>query len=158
MLPSKYTHFLTPETSEYYLIWQRVSDTFCGAHGGKLKILREAYLGICRWALRAITGIFLRDGQRELWERHLQEETYSNGGRDWVSNQRVSAPEPGRGMGQNLPSTLRTQCTCAGTLASDLRSPSRDTIRLVAVSHQVGYGGLKTLMRLLHFPAALLLL
>jgi len=66
MLPSKYVHFLILEASEYYFIWQRVNFTFYGVHGDKLKILGgEAYPGKLGWALKAVTGIFIRDGQRE---------------------------------------------------------------------------------------------
>lgn len=66
MLPSKYIHFLIPETSKYYLIWQRMNFTFYGEHDDRLKILRgESYPGILGCALQTATGIFMRDGHRD---------------------------------------------------------------------------------------------
>lgn len=106
--------------SEFYLLW----CPWC-----KLKVLGgEAYPGILRGALKAVTGIFMKDGQgsfeRDPWKRRRYSEDGGRGLSHGASNQRMPATsEPGRDKEQNLPQGLRRECSSADTLALDFGPP-----------------------------------
>lgn len=77
--PKRYVHILISRAYRYDLIWQKMWLNY--------RFWRDAYPGLCEWALNTNTSVLVRDGGRLDADREKEEVMWPQGQRmEWCSH------------------------------------------------------------------------